>query len=89
MYPDAENLTSVINDSSKYSVLTREIGTKTYNGVAEHTPFSIVTQNGVNFLNVAMRVEDRQFNNRLANQQSKELNTFFRVDTMLRPRNNP
>lgn len=85
MYPDAENLSDIINDSSKYVILSREIGTMTYNGIAEHTPFSIVQRNGVDFLNVSLRVEDRQFNQRLAG----DFNSFFRVDSLLCPRNNP
>ena len=93
MYPDAEKLTEIINDSTKYVVLTREIGTKTFTvgGVdfKEHLPFSLIAQNGATFLNIAMRVEDQQFNKRLATQQAKEFNTFLRVDTLLRPRNMP
>ncbi len=89
MYPDAENLPAVINDSSKYVVLTRDIGTKTIAGLDENKPFSYVTQNGTTYLNIAMRIEDRQYNKRLANQQANEFNTFLRVDTMLRPRISP
>lgn len=88
IYPDAETVTNY-NDPTKYVVLTREIGTKTVNGLTEHTPFSLVTQNGATFLNIAMRVEDQQFNKRLATQQANEFNSFLRVDTMLRPRNIP
>lgn len=86
MYKDAETVTDY-NNSAGYKVLTREIGTQTVNGLAENTPFSLVTQNGASFLNIAMRVEDQQYNKYLATRQSKEFNTFLRVDTMLRPRN--
>ncbi|MBA3961713.1 MAG: hypothetical protein H0X40_07420 [Chthoniobacterales bacterium] len=89
MYPDAENLSSIISDSTKYVVLTGDIGTKTISGVPEQLPFSYVVQNGITFLNIALRVEDHQYNKRLANQQANEFNTFLRVDTMLRPRINP
>ena len=83
-YGNAEALaTSNCNDVSTYTVLTRDIGTAT----GEDTPFSYVTQGSTRFLNVAMRVEDRQFNAYLASRQAKEFNTFLRVDTMLRPRN--
>jgi type II secretory pathway pseudopilin PulG len=71
------------NDTTTYVVLTRDIGTA--NG--ETTPFTLVTQSGTTFLNIAMRVEDRQFNAYLATRQANEFNTFLRVDTMLRPRN--
>lgn len=98
MYPDAETVTNW-NDPANYVVLTRSIGTKTVDGVAENTPFSYVTEKGLapnpptplgsapQFLKIAMRLEDQQFNKRLATQQANEFNTFFRVDTMLRPRN--
>ena len=86
MYPNAEKVTDY-NDATKYIVLTRTIGTKTVNGLVENKPFSIATQNGNPFLNIALRVEDQQFNKRLTTQQANEFNTFLRVDTLLRPRN--
>ena len=98
MYQDAEKLTTVINDPTKYVVLTREIGTKpraktlfeTPGGTSyENKPFAIYTDSatGIPYLSIAMRVEDQQFNKRLATQQAKEFNTFLRVDAFLRPRN--
>ncbi len=86
MYGDAETVTNY-NDPAGYKILTREIGTQTVNGLAENAPFSLVNQNGATFLSIAMRVEDQQFNKYLATRQSKEFNTFLRVDTMVRPRN--
>ena len=83
-YKNAEALnTSNCNNVATYIVLTRDIGM----AAGEATPFSYVTQGTTRFLNVAMRVEDRQFNAYLATRQAKEFNTFLRVDTMLRPRN--
>lgn len=88
MYPDAESVTDY-NDATKYIVLNREIGTQT----GENTPFAIVNQDaqgnslGANFLSIAMRVKDQQFNNYLANKEAKEFNTFLRVDARSRPRN--
>ena len=87
-YRDAETVTDY-NDPTTYTVLTGGLGNTTVNGVPENTPFSLVTQNGSTFLNIAMRVEDQQFNKRLASQQRSDFNTFLRVDTMLRPRNIP
>ena len=100
MYPDAENLPSIINDPTKYIVLTREIGTKQRQNSLfetstttnyENKPFAIYTDSatGTKYVSIAMRVEDQQFNRRLATQQAKEFNTFLRVDTVLRPRNIP
>ena len=82
-YPDAE-VTTDYTDPSKYVVLTRNIGVKTS---SEYTPFSIVTQNGTNFLSVAMRVEDSQYNKRLSTLQANDFNTYLRIDTVMRPRN--
>lgn len=80
LYPDAETVTDY-SDPSKYVVLTRS--------VVEKTPFSLVTANNATFINIAMRIEDQQFNKRLASQQANEVNTFQRVDSMLRPKNLP
>lgn len=88
MYPDAQGLTNY-NDPTKYAVLSRNIGTKTVNGLLEHRPFSIVTQNDASYLNIAMRVEDQQYNKRLATQQANEFNTFLRIDSLFRPKNIP
>lgn len=85
-YPDAEVVTDFSN-AANYQVLSKDIGTKTVGGATENLPFSIVTQNGLGFLNVAMRVEDQQFNKYLATRQVADSNNFLRVDTMLRPRN--
>ncbi len=85
MYNDAEGLTNY-NDLTKYVVLTRAIGTQIIAGQDESKPFSLVTQNATKFLSIAMRVEDQQFNKYLAAHQSKEFNTFLRIDTSLRPR---
>jgi len=88
MYPDAETITNY-NDATKYIVLSREIGTQT----GESTPFAIVNRDaqgnslGANFLSIALRVKDQQFNNYLANKEAKEFNTFLRVDARSRPRN--
>lgn len=94
MYPDAENLTtSIINDTTKYVVLTRSIGTKTVSGQLEHTPFSLVTKDAGNraldatHLKISMRVEDQQYNKRLNDLQANEFNTFLRVDSLFRPKN--
>ena len=96
MYTNAENLPSVINDPTQYVVLSREIGTnqranspfeKSGATNYENKPFGIYTDSatGTSYVSIAMRVEDQQFNKRLATQQSKEFNTFLRVDAVLRP----
>jgi len=71
------------NNAASYVILTRDIGT----GSGEATPFSIATQGSTSFLNIAMRIEDHQYNSYLAAHQANEFNTFLRVDTSLRPRN--
>jgi hypothetical protein len=86
MYNDAEMVANY-NDPTAYVVLNREIGTQTQGTKKEQEPFEIVTQNGVKFLSIAMRVENQEFNRYLASRQAKEFNTFLRVDATLRPRN--
>lgn len=88
LYPDVETVTNY-DDPTKYVVLTHTIGTRTVGGLPEHTPFSLVTQNGATYLNIAMRVEDQHYNNRLATQQANEFNTFLRIDSLFRPKNLP
>jgi prepilin-type N-terminal cleavage/methylation domain-containing protein len=94
MYGDAETTASqnppasYYSDPANYVVLTREIGSQS----GEDTPFSIVTQNGSDFLGVAMRVENQRYTTYLqsrysATSQARDFNTFLRVDTILRPRN--
>ena len=84
LYNNAETVANY-NDPANYVVLTRELSGQTTNN--ENTPFSVSTQSGNQFLNIAMRVEDPKLNNYLSAKQKGEFNTFFRVDTMLRPRN--
>lgn len=94
MYADAETTTglnppaSYYSNSANYIVLTREIGAQ----AGEDTPFSIVNQDGANFVSVAMRVENQQYttylqSRYLATSQARDFNTFLRIDTALRPRN--
>lgn len=94
MYGDAETTTalnppaSYYSNSANYVVLTREIGAQ----AGEDTPFSLVNQSGADFVSVAMRVENQQYNTYLqsrylATSQARDFNTFLRVDTVLRPRN--
>ena len=86
MYPSAESVTDYSNPSG-YIVLARNLSDKTTNN--ESTPFSIVPDaaTGTDFLKIAMRIEDQEFNNYLSVKQAKDFNTFLRVDTMVRPRN--
>lgn len=82
LYNDAETVTN-FNSTAAYIVLTRDLSGQ--NG--ENTPFSIVTQDGNKFLNIAMRVEDQSYNKVLAVKQAKDFNTFLQIDTKVRPRN--
>jgi len=85
-YKDAEAVTNW-NDAAGYVVLNREIGTKVQGSDDEAKPFTIIYKDGVGFLSIAMRVEERTYNRALAARQAQEFNTFLRVDTMQRPRN--
>lgn len=93
LYNNAEAGTDFSNPAN-YIVLTSELSGQTTNN--ENTPFSIVPdplESGTSFLNIAMRVEGREFNRTLGltadpnARQLKEFNTFLRLDTKLRPRN--
>ena len=83
LYYDVETTGNTCNLNTPYSVLNREIGSQ----AGENTPFSIVTTDGSSFLNVAMRVEDQQYNKTLATKQAHEFNSFLKVDGRVRPRN--
>jgi len=83
LYPNVETTSSACDLTTSFVVLNNEIGGQT----GENTPFTIVTQNVVTFLNIALRVEDQQYNKALASKQANEFNTFLRVDAMVRPRN--
>jgi hypothetical protein len=85
LYNNAEAGTDFANPAN-YVVLTRELSGTT----GEDMPFSIVPdplETGTNLLSITMRVESQNFNKSLALKQSKEFNTFLRLDTRLRPRN--
>lgn len=83
LYPNVETTAKTCDLTTSYLVLNREIGTQ--NG--EDVPFTTVTQNGISFINVSMRIEDHQYDKVLANKQLKDFNNFLRVDTLVRPRN--
>lgn len=82
LYNNAEGVADYSNTAS-YIVLTQDLSGQT----GENTPFSIVTQDGNKFLNIAMRVEDQTYNKVLALKQAKDFNSFLQIDTKVRPRN--
>jgi hypothetical protein len=83
-YPSIET-TSNLNDATKYSVLTDQIGSQ----AADATPFTLSTVSGKTFVNFSLRVGSRLYNQRLLNKQSDEYNTFSRVESVMRPKVNP
>ncbi len=83
-YPSIETTTN-LNDSTKYTVVTDQIGTQ----AADVTPFTTTTITGKTFVNFSLRVGTRQYNQRLQNKQRDEYNTFSRIETVLRPKVNP
>ena len=83
LYSNVETTSSTCDLSTSYVVLARGIGSQT----GENTPFTLVTQNTMTFLNIAMRAESQEYNKVLANKQAADFNTFLRADTRVRPRN--
>lgn len=86
LYNDVEAVTDYSNPAN-YIVFTRELSGQVTNN--ENKPFSIVPDplTGTNLLNIALRMENQEFNKSLSVKQSKEFNTFLQLDTRLRPRN--
>jgi Prokaryotic N-terminal methylation motif len=83
-YPSIETTTN-LNDATKYTVITDQIGTQS----ADATPFTVATISGKTFVNFSLRVGATTYNQRLLNKQSDEYNTFSRVESVLRPKVNP
>ncbi len=83
LYNNVETTSQSCDLTTSYVVLNREIGSQ----AGENTPFSIVTSSGVSLLNIALRVEDQQYNKVLAKKQANEFNTFMKVESRVRPRN--
>ncbi len=82
-YPDMENATDYT--TANYVVVGNTVGT----AVGEETPFSLILKNDQVFLSVSFRVQNQEFNKMLANKESMQQNTFFQINTLLRPRNAP
>lgn len=81
-YPTVETVTDYSN-AAAYVVLTNNVGTQ----AGEGTPFSLVTANGRQLLNVSMRVQSQSYTRYLEKKEASEFNTFLRVDTAFRQRN--
>jgi prepilin-type N-terminal cleavage/methylation domain-containing protein len=83
LYSNVETLHSTCDLTTSYIILNREIGT----AAGEEKPFTLVTENTVTFLAIAMHVEAQQFGKVLTNRQAKQFNTFLEVNGRVRPRN--
>lgn len=83
-YPSIETTTD-LNDATKYTVITDQIGAQSADG----TPFTLATVSGKTFINFSLRVGSTTYSQRLLNKQSDEYNTFSRVESVLRPKVNP
>jgi len=84
-YYHSFDLTTSLSDTSKYSVLTDQVGMQTDDAI----PFSLVMMETRNFVNVSFRVRANKFDQRLQGKQGDQFNTFARVDVQVRPKVNP
>lgn len=84
-YYHSYDLTTNLNDATKYTILTDQIGMQT----DDATPFSIIQVQTKNFVNVSFRVRANKFDQRLMGKQGDQFNTFARVDVQIRPKVNP
>jgi hypothetical protein len=83
-YPSFD-LTTNLNDTSKYSILTDQVGMQS----DDATPFTLITNQSKSFVNMSFRVRSNRFDQRLMGKQSDQFNTFARVDVQIRPKVNP
>jgi hypothetical protein len=84
-YYHSYDLTTNLNDATKYTILTDQLGMQT----DDATPFSIVQIETKSFVNVSFRVRSNKFDQRLMGKQSDQFNTFSRLDVQIRPKVNP
>jgi hypothetical protein len=83
-YPSLD-LTTNLNDATKYTVLTDQVGMQ----ADDATPFSLITAQTKSFVNMSFRVRSNKFDQRLMGKQADQFNTFSRVDVQIRPKVNP
>ena len=83
-YPSFD-LTTSLSDTTKYSVLTDQVGMQS----DDATPFTLITNQGKSFVNMSFRVRSNKFDQRLLGKQSDQFNTFSRIDVQIRPKVNP
>ena len=83
-YPDIAGTTN-LNDATKYTVLTEQIGMQS----GDATPFSLQTFQTRSFVKMSLRVRASDFDNRLLGRQADQFNTFAQVDSFIRPKINP
>ncbi len=86
-YPTFEP-TPTISDPTAYTVVTNQLGT----GTGEGTPFDVLTINGDKIVQANVRIDARDVNRWIADKQSNQMNTYFRMNmsmaSRLRPKNN-
>jgi hypothetical protein len=84
-YYPSWDLTTDLGDSTKYTVLTDQVGMQ----ADDATPFSLITTQTKSFVNMSFRVRANKFDRRLLGKQADHFNTFSRVDVQIRPKVNP
>ncbi len=79
------NAPADLNDSTKYVVLSRQIGSV----ATDQSPFSITQNNGQSFVSCSLCLRADSYDQVLANKQKDSFSTFARADLAVRPRSNP
>lgn len=72
-------------DKTRYTVITTNVGSN----AGEGTPFNVVDVNGDKVLHANLRVQQRDHDRWLADKQSNEFNTYFRMNLSLTSRLRP
>lgn len=84
LYPSISPATSYDNPA-QFVVITRDVGVSPGEGL----PFSRTTIEGKPFIRIALRVQNRDYDKVLAGKEGNEANTYMRIDSLIRPKNNP
>ena len=84
-YSDSFETTTNLNDSTKYVVVTDQIGV----AAEDATPFSLTTLGGQSFVSFSLRVRASNNDRGIRSQQRDEYNTYSRTETFIRPKTAP
>lgn len=84
-YYNAFDTTTNLNDPTKYSLITDQIGS----AAADSTPFSIVQYDGKSYVSFSLRVRASNADQGMRGQQIGDFNTYTRTEALIRPKTLP